>query len=98
MLLLIIKGFELANGNQCQIVLSHGNPICPFAVCINGAINLAITGNTRAFAKEVTVASDAFYKITGCDIIGANNGIYDGQNGKPMSFLDIAGILAAEGF
>lgn len=88
----MLKGFEMAGGNQCKYEYCEGDPTAPQAVCAIGAAALAICGNAEAewkdafpFHKQVKI----FYAVIGIPIPHLND--------KDMSIPDIAGIAASIG-
>lgn len=85
----MLKGFEMAGGNQCFETFCCGGSTKPTAVCAVGALRLGLNGN--AFSRTNTVdALDAFYNATHASIASAND--------AGMSIPDIAGILKSEGY
>lgn len=88
---LMLKGFAMAGGNQCEWELCQGDGRKPDAVCAIGALALGESGSAFAlFGKNVKKALSVFYKATGMGIASANN--------VGMAIEDIAGILASEGY
>ena len=85
----MLRGFEMAGGRQCKNRLCRGNPVKPTAVCALGAMNLAMTGDSRN-CSQIDAGSDAFFDATGELISSAND--------AGMYIPDIAGILASEGY
>lgn len=94
---LMLKGYAMAGGRQCFGELCQGDPKAPTAVCAEGAINLAETGDARKFFRAALTACNVFRSATWCEIAAANDGLCEGQT-DPMRIEDIAGILAAEGY
>ena len=95
----MLKGFEMANHNQCTGSYYEGDPLKPDAVCAAGACYLAVYGTAEPNdmdANELISAQaigDAFFVFS-----KKQNGTIAEANDGGMSIPDIAGILAAEGY
>lgn len=88
----ILKGFEMAGGNQCKRNYCEGDPTAPQAVCAIGAAALAICGDADAECKDVFPSHKQlkiFYSVIGISIPDLND--------KGMSIPDIAGIAKSIG-
>jgi hypothetical protein len=95
----VLKGFEKVNGRQCRDTLArdkNGTPhypwdddpqTKPYSVCVNGAINLAETGDAMKFGRLADGVR--FHRVWGVSPIELNN--------AGMSWEHIYGMAVAAG-